>query len=119
MSTAALAFVLTGWPIGCQGPDYTGVSGAKPSVVVPVYDVVVRNNCSEVVNLGLGPREPEETFTLGAGRVERLRLTPQDRVWLEVRGAWSKKAAVSAPADGWIVEVRADCVAILGREGPL
>ena len=103
----------------CQGPQYVGDGGAQPSVVVPVHDVVVRNNCLGEVELGLGVREPEETFALGSGRVERLRLTPQDRVWLRHRGAWSRKQAASAPEDGWVIEVREDCAAITGRRGPL
>lgn len=104
---------------GCGGPEYGGVGDARPTVVVPVYDVLLRNNCSESVRIGFGPREPEEPFTLGSGRVERLRLTPQDRVWLETRGEWSTKTTASAPSDGWVMEVRSDCAAIVGRRGPL
>ncbi len=114
--------VLAAVPLGsvaCSGPDYTGDGGATPSVVVPVHDVVVRNNCLTEVELGLGAREPEETFQLGSGRVERLRLRPQDRVWLRHRGEWSRKRAASPREDGWIIEVREDCAAVTGRRGPL
>lgn len=116
------ALALAAAPLGagaCSGPDYTGDGGAEPTVVVPVHDVIVRNNCLTEVELALGVREPKDSFKLGSGRVERLRLRPQDRVWLRYRGEWSRKRATSPPEDGWIIEVREDCAAVTGRRGPL
>jgi len=117
--TAAFALVTVIAAPACRGPEYVGDGGATPSVLVPVHDVILRNNCLGEVELALGVREPDETFKLASGRVKKLRLTPQDRVWLRHRGEWSRKQATSAPEDGWIIEVRDDCAAITGRRGPL
>jgi hypothetical protein len=108
---------------GC-GADAGAGAGYGPGAqaVDPKRQVVLRNNCPEAVRVHVGPAPPAvgaETIRVSANGVQELRLGGRDRVWLEVRGEWSRDRSARAPEDGWVIEVLADCAALGDRKGPL